>query len=98
MVEFPLVVRRSANGLRRRLENLAQIPAFTDIKFAPSSRYLNLAGMWETSTATASFHARLNVAIAGRFPGGLGRNTANQRPKAGLADDVELGPESINLL
>jgi hypothetical protein len=41
---------------------------FADIKFVSSTRDLTLAGMWETNTSAASFHARLNVALAGDFP------------------------------
>src|SRR6202040_4371665 len=61
MVEFPLVARRG-RGLRRRFENLSQIPPFADINFTSSNRCLGLSGMWEISTGLASFHARLNVA------------------------------------
>src|SRR6266480_5800000 len=63
MVEFPLLVRRSARALQRRLENVSQIPPFADINFASSNRPLTQAGMWETNTFAASFHARLNVAL-----------------------------------
>src|SRR5260370_25788309 len=62
MVEFPLVAGGRARGLRRKLRNLSQIPPFADINFASSNRRLTQADMWETSTFTASFHARLNVA------------------------------------
>jgi hypothetical protein len=63
MVEFPLVVWRSAfRVLRRQFEIYPRLPAFADINFASSNRYLTQAGMWETNTFGASFHARLNVA------------------------------------
>jgi hypothetical protein len=40
---------------------------FADINSASSNRPLSQAGMWETNTFAASFHARLNVALAGIF-------------------------------
>jgi hypothetical protein len=62
MVEFPLVVWRTLKGPRRQFEIYPRLPAFADINFASSSRYLTQAGMWETNTFAASCHARLNVA------------------------------------
>jgi hypothetical protein len=67
MVEFPLVVRRSAKGFCGAGRNLSQIPLFADINFVSSNRRLTQAGMWETSTFAASFHARLNVALQRDF-------------------------------
>src|SRR5882757_3977632 len=63
MVEFPLVARRSARGLRRRLDIYPRKPRFADINFVSSNRPLTQAGMWETNTFAASFHARPNVAL-----------------------------------
>src|SRR6266851_10371468 len=79
MVEFPLVARRSARGLRRRLRNLSQIPPFADINFVSPNRRLTQADMWETNTLAASYHARLNVAPQhefgpGRIPGCAGKH------------------------
>src|ERR1017187_10768095 len=84
MVEFPLVVRRSAKGLRRRLRNLSQIPPSADINFASSNRHLTQADMWETSTFTASFHARLNVAPEAQNSGQADTGAASRRLKAGF--------------
>src|SRR4029079_2387295 len=67
MVEFPLVARRSARGFAAPVRFLSQLPRFADINFASSNRALSQAGMWETSTFAASFHARLNVALRGHF-------------------------------
>src|SRR3954447_3647603 len=73
MVEFPLVARRSARGLRRRLDIYLRSPRFADINFASSNRGLFPSDMWETNTFAASFHARLNVALV-----------EDSRAKAGL--------------
>src|SRR6266851_10244007 len=81
MVEFPLVARRSARGLRRRLRNLSQIPPFADINFASPNRHLTQADMWETSTFAASFHARPNVAPHTNSAG-ADTGCAARRPRA----------------
>src|SRR4030088_2334262 len=67
MVEFPLVARRSARGFATPVRFLSQLPRFADINFTSSNRALSQAGMWETNTFGASFHARLNVALIGYF-------------------------------
>jgi hypothetical protein len=41
MVEFPLVVWRTLKGLRRQFEIYPRLPAFADINFASSNRYLH---------------------------------------------------------
>jgi hypothetical protein len=65
MVEFPLVARRSARGFAAPVSYLSQMPRFADINFASSNLAVSQAGMWETNTFAASFHARLNVAPIG---------------------------------
>src|SRR3954454_23370314 len=63
MVEFPLVVWRSAfRVLRRQFEIYLRCRGVADINFTSSSRRPTQADMWETNTFPASFHARLNVA------------------------------------
>src|SRR5258708_39406747 len=79
MVEFPLVARRSARGLRRQLRTLSQIPPFADINFASPNRRLTQADIWETSTFTASFHARLNVAPQASILGEADPGAASKR-------------------
>ena len=37
------------------------------MNFVSSNRAVSQAGMWETNTLAASFHARLNVALTGYF-------------------------------
>src|ERR1700686_3006157 len=61
MVEFPLLVRRSARGLRRRSETYLRYrrPLTLTLIHQAASDPVH---MWETSTSAASFHARLNVA------------------------------------
>src|SRR5260370_42449943 len=83
MVEFPLVARRSARGLRRRFRNLSQIPSFADINFASPNRHLTQADMWETSTFAASFHARLNVAPQREFGRGADTSCVSKRLTGG---------------
>jgi hypothetical protein len=42
--------------------------SLADIKIPSSSAVSGLAGMWETNTFKASFHARLNVASSAGDP------------------------------
>jgi hypothetical protein len=62
MVEFPLVgpTSRECFATPERIYPRNLPPA--DIKILSSNGVSGLAGMWETNTFKASFHARLNVA------------------------------------
>jgi hypothetical protein len=70
MVEFPLVARRFARVCGAgwiSIPDQADLTTLASSHLPSSNRLLALAGMWETSTFEASFHARLNVASAGIF-------------------------------
>jgi hypothetical protein len=57
------LVRRTASASRRRTEIYPRNLPPADIKILSSNGVSGLAGMWETNTSKASFHARLNVAL-----------------------------------
>jgi hypothetical protein len=57
------LVRRATSASRRRTEIYPGNLPPADIKILSSNGVSGLAGMWETNTFKASFHARLNVAL-----------------------------------
>jgi hypothetical protein len=63
MVEFPFGwPGGAASASRRQARIYPRNPPPADIKILSSNGVSGLAGMWETNTFKASFHARLNVA------------------------------------
>jgi hypothetical protein len=63
MVEFPLVGPASRERFASPERNYPRNLPPADIKILSSNGVSGLAGMWETNTFKASFHARLNVAL-----------------------------------
>jgi hypothetical protein len=63
MVEFPLVDPASRECFATPERIYPRNLPSADIKILSSNGVSGLAGMWETNTFKASFHARLNVAL-----------------------------------
>jgi hypothetical protein len=63
MVEFPLVGPASRECFAPPGRIYPRNLPSADIKILSSNEVSSSAGMWETNTFKASFHARLNVAL-----------------------------------